>query len=107
MVRPRIVLILRSGIEKSRNLMTVRLANDMGMKLVVEYAERFGVYDHLAPDLLGRRQWLEDRLCPVDPPPQRLAPRPVERPVDDDPVQPVTERPAPVRSYPACRRTDL
>ena len=40
---------LRSGIEKSRNLMTVRLANDMGMKLVAEYAERFGVYDHLPP----------------------------------------------------------
>ncbi len=39
---------LRSGIERSRNLMTVRLANDMGMKLVAEYAERFGVYDHLA-----------------------------------------------------------
>ena len=27
--------------------MTVRLANDMGMKIVAEYAERFGVYDHL------------------------------------------------------------
>jgi penicillin-binding protein 1A len=38
---------LRSGIEKSRNLMTVRLANDMGMKLVAEYAERFGVYDKM------------------------------------------------------------
>ena len=36
---------LRTGIERSRNLMTVRLANDMGMKLVAEYAERFGVYD--------------------------------------------------------------
>lgn len=42
---------LRVGIERSRNLMTVRLANDMGMKLVAEYAERFGVYDHLAPYL--------------------------------------------------------
>ncbi|EXL09990.1 penicillin-binding protein 1A [Aquamicrobium defluvii] len=42
---------LRSGIERSRNLMTVRLANDMGMKLVAEYAERFGVYDKLAPYL--------------------------------------------------------
>ncbi|WP_192365011.1 penicillin-binding protein 1A [Mesorhizobium mediterraneum] len=42
---------LRSGIERSRNLMTVRLANDMGMKLVAEYAERFGVYDRLAPSL--------------------------------------------------------
>jgi penicillin-binding protein 1A len=40
---------LRSGIEKSRNLMTVRLANDMGMKLVAEYAERFGVYDKMDP----------------------------------------------------------
>ena len=37
------------GIERSRNLMTVRLANDMGMKLVAEYAERFGVYDHMNP----------------------------------------------------------
>ncbi|MBU0585734.1 MAG: penicillin-binding protein 1A [Alphaproteobacteria bacterium] len=42
---------LRTGIERSRNLMTVRLANDMGMKIVAEYAERFGVYDHLAPYL--------------------------------------------------------
>ncbi len=42
---------LRSGIEHSRNLMTVRLARDMGMPLVVEYAERFGVYDKLLPYL--------------------------------------------------------
>lgn len=40
---------LRTGIERSRNMMTVRLANDMGMKLVAEYAERFGVYDHMDP----------------------------------------------------------
>ncbi|KQT83427.1 penicillin-binding protein 1A [Aurantimonas sp. Leaf443] len=38
---------LRLGIEKSRNLMTVRLAKDMGMELVAEYAERFGIYDKL------------------------------------------------------------
>ncbi|WP_163272657.1 penicillin-binding protein 1A [Chelativorans alearense] len=46
---------LRAGIERSRNLMTVRLANDMGMGLVAEYAERFGLYDkmpqHLAMSL--------------------------------------------------------
>ena len=42
---------LRRGIEQSRNLMTVRLAKDMGMKLVAQYAERFGIYDHLAPYL--------------------------------------------------------
>ncbi len=35
---------LRLGIEKSRNLMTVRLANDMGMPLISEYAKRFGIY---------------------------------------------------------------
>lgn len=40
---------LRLGIEKSRNLMTVRLAKDMGMPLVAEYARRFGVYDNLSP----------------------------------------------------------
>ncbi|MCW5715683.1 MAG: penicillin-binding protein 1A [Bauldia sp.] len=40
---------LRIGIEQSRNVMTVRLAQDMGMPLVAEYAERFGVYDNLAP----------------------------------------------------------
>jgi len=40
---------LRLGIEKSRNLMTVRLARDMGMNLVAEYAERFGIYDNMPP----------------------------------------------------------
>jgi len=42
---------LRYGIEHSRNLMTVRLANDLGMPIVAEYAERFGIYDHLQPVL--------------------------------------------------------
>ena len=42
---------LRLGIERSRNLMTVRLAKDMGMNLVAEYAERFGVYDEMLPVL--------------------------------------------------------
>jgi penicillin-binding protein 1A len=38
---------LRTGIELSRNTMTVRLAQDVGMPLIAEYAKRFGVYDHL------------------------------------------------------------
>jgi penicillin-binding protein 1A len=42
---------LRVGIEQSRNTMTVRLAKDMGMPLVVEYAKRFGIYDDLKPYL--------------------------------------------------------
>jgi penicillin-binding protein 1A len=42
---------LRTGIEKSRNLMTVRLAQDMGMPVISEYARRFGIYDNLLPVL--------------------------------------------------------
>ena len=42
---------LRFGVEHSINLMTVRLARDLGMPLVVEYAKRFGVYDNLPPFL--------------------------------------------------------
>lgn len=42
---------LRLGIEQSRNLMTVRLAEEIGMDTVAAYAERFGVYDRLDPYL--------------------------------------------------------
>jgi penicillin-binding protein 1A len=42
---------LRFGVEHSRNLMTVRLARDMGMPIIAEYARRFGVYDNLMPAL--------------------------------------------------------
>jgi penicillin-binding protein 1A len=42
---------LRFGIEQSRNLMTVRLAQDIGMPLIAEYAKRFGIYDNLPPYL--------------------------------------------------------
>ncbi len=42
---------LRVGLEKSRNQMTVRLAQDMGMPLIIEYAKRFGIYDDLMPVL--------------------------------------------------------
>ena len=38
---------LRTGIEQSRNLMTIRLAQEIGMDTVGRYAEKFGVYDHL------------------------------------------------------------
>ena len=42
---------LRFGVEKSRNQMTVRLAQDLGMPIITEYAKRFGVYDDLLPVL--------------------------------------------------------
>lgn len=42
---------LRTGIEQSRNLMTIRLAQEVGMDVVGSYAERFGIYDDLEPVL--------------------------------------------------------
>jgi penicillin-binding protein 1A len=42
---------LRVGVEKSRNQMTVRLAQDVGMPIITEYAKRFGIYDDLLPVL--------------------------------------------------------
>ena len=38
---------LRVGIEQSRNLMTIRVAQEIGMDTVAKYAEEFGVYDHM------------------------------------------------------------
>jgi penicillin-binding protein 1A len=43
---------IRTGLEQSRNLMTVRIAQDVGMGTVAEYAENFGVYDDM-PELLS------------------------------------------------------
>ena len=43
---------LRLGIEKSRNLMTVRLAQYIGMDVVADYAQRFGVNESM-PEILS------------------------------------------------------
>lgn len=42
---------LRTGIEKSRNLMTVRLAQAVGIQKTVQYAKKFGIADNLMPVL--------------------------------------------------------
>lgn len=42
---------MRIGIEKSRNLMTVRLAQAIGMDKVSEIAARFGIDENMAPTL--------------------------------------------------------
>lgn len=44
---------IRVGVERSRNLMTVRLADFLGMDLVSEYADRFGITENL-PALLSQ-----------------------------------------------------
>jgi penicillin-binding protein 1A len=43
---------LRVGLEKSRNVMTVRLANSLGMPMIAEYTKRFGIADNV-PNLLS------------------------------------------------------
>lgn len=42
---------LRLGLEKSRNAMTVRLANDIGMQAIAAYGRSFGIYDEVKPEL--------------------------------------------------------
>jgi len=41
---------LRVGLEKSRNLMTVRIAQDIGIKKIADFSERLGIYKN--PDEL-------------------------------------------------------
>lgn len=43
---------LRYGLEHSRNLMTIRLANSVGMDVIAQYAQRFGIYKKM-PQLLS------------------------------------------------------
>lgn len=40
---------LRKGIEKSRNLMTVRLADFLGMELIARYSDHFGITNKMQP----------------------------------------------------------
>ncbi len=42
---------LRLGIEKSRNLMTVRLAQHLGMGTILDYAKRFELHENMEPSL--------------------------------------------------------
>jgi penicillin-binding protein 1A len=42
---------MRVGIEKSRNLMTVRIAQAVGMQKVADYARKLGVVDNMMPVL--------------------------------------------------------
>lgn len=42
---------LRVGLEKSRNLMTIRLAQAIGMQRILDYGRKFGISDKLEPVL--------------------------------------------------------
>ena len=56
---------MRLGIEKSRNLMTVRLAQAIGMDKIAEYAERFNIVDNMPQTLamsLGSAETTLERI---------------------------------------------
>jgi penicillin-binding protein 1A len=53
---------MRVGMEKSRNLMTVRLAQTIGMEKVIQYAKRFGVVDDMPPHLSASLGSIETTL---------------------------------------------
>lgn len=57
---------LRVGVEKSRNVMTVRLADKIGMEKLAETARKFGIYDNLPPHLansLGSQETTLERMA--------------------------------------------
>ena len=72
---------LRLGIEMSRNLMTARLAQDVGMEAIAELARRLGVYPYPSENmskaeasrLLGQQTYLSRSLGAGETTPLRLA----------------------------------
>lgn len=56
---------IRVGVEKSRNLMTVRLAHHIGMDKIVKTAEEFGVYNDLQPHLANSLGAAETTLIDI------------------------------------------
>jgi penicillin-binding protein 1A len=44
-------ITLRKAFELSRNIVAVRLANDIGLDTVIDYAHRMGITENLEPDL--------------------------------------------------------
>ena len=37
---------MRVGLEKSRNLMTVRIAQDLGLKKIIDFSKKLGIYEN-------------------------------------------------------------
>jgi penicillin-binding protein 1A len=56
---------LRTGIEQSRNIMTIRLANEIGMDVVAGYGEKFGLYERMKPYLANALGSQETTLMKV------------------------------------------
>jgi len=80
---------VRVGLEKSRNTMTVRMAQMMGLDKVMEIGKRFGIYDQPAPNfsmVLGAEETTLMRLTNayaiLDDGGKRVSPSLIER-IDD------------------------
>ncbi len=80
---------LRIGVEKSRNAMTVRLAEMLGLTKIIEVGERFGIYDKLPEQfslVLGAQETTLIRLanayCIIDNGGKKVSPWLIER-IDD------------------------
>ena len=37
---------MRTGLEKSRNLMTVRISQDLGLKKLTEFSKKLNIYEN-------------------------------------------------------------
>ncbi len=72
---------LRLGIEKSRNLMTARLAQDVGMEKIAEYGRKLGIYPYPSENateeearrILGPQTYLSRTLGSGDTTPMKMA----------------------------------
>jgi penicillin-binding protein 1A len=80
---------LRVGLEKSRNAMTVRLSQALGIDKIIEVAKRFGIYDKLPEEysiVLGAQETTLIRLanayCMIDNGGKKVSPSLIER-IDD------------------------
>lgn len=98
---------LRMGLEKSRNAMTVRLAQAMGLDKVVDVGTRFGIYDKLPEQfsiVLGAQETTLIRLanayCMLVNGGKKVSPSLIER-IDDKTGKTILRRDA--RLCPTCR----
>lgn len=98
---------LRMGLEKSRNAMTVKLAQMLGLEKIVEIGKRFGIYDNPPPQysmVLGAQETTLIRLANAYSilvnGGKKVSPWLIER-IDDKTGKTILRRDA--RTCPACK----
>ncbi len=101
---------LRTGVEKSRNAMTVKLAEILGINKIIELGQRFGIYDKLPEQfsiVLGAQETTLIRLtnayCMLDNGGKKVSPWLIER-IDDKNGKTILRRDT--RTCDACKLAD-